>query len=114
MNDCLFCKIIQGEIPSEKIYENESVFAFKDIKPSAKQHYLFISKSHTKNVNEMTEKEPQALVDIHQAIKSFTRENGLEESGFRIVTNVNKNSGQVVFHTHFHVLGGEPLKGFGS
>ena len=114
MKDCLFCKVIRGEIPAEKVYEDERALGFKDIKPSAKEHYLFISKSHSKNVNEMSESEPHSLVEVHEAIRIFTRKQGLEESGFRVVTNVNQNSGQVVFHTHFHVLGGEQLGGFGS
>lgn len=114
MSDCLFCKIVSGDVPSDKVYEDESVLGFKDIKPSAKEHYLFISKTHSKNVNEMAEKNGEDLLAVHKAIAKFTRESGLEESGFRVVTNVNKNSGQVVFHTHFHVLGGEPLRGFGA
>lgn len=114
MSDCLFCKIIEGEIPSQKVYEDENILGFKDIKPSAKEHYLFISKKHTKNVNEMSEKDPEGLARVHAAVREFTRQNGLEGSGFRLVTNVNKNSGQVVFHTHFHVVGGEPLRGFGA
>ena len=114
MSDCLFCKIVQGEIPSEKVYEDENIIGFKDIRPLAKEHYLFISKKHSKNVNEMSDIEAEGIVQAYDAIKKFTRQNGLEESGFRVVTNVNKNSGQVVFHTHFHVLGGEPLRGFGA
>ncbi|MCO4754776.1 MAG: histidine triad nucleotide-binding protein [Bacteriovoracaceae bacterium] len=114
MSDCLFCKIVKGEIPSQKVYEDETVLAFKDIKPSAKEHYLFISKTHTKNVNEMSKNEPQSIVEVHNAIREFTQKEGLEETGFRVVTNVNKHSGQIVFHTHFHVLGGEQLRGFGA
>lgn len=114
MSECLFCKIVQGEVPATKVFEDENVVAFVDIKPSAKEHYLFISKKHTKNVNEMAASEPEGIVQVHQAIRAFTKEKGLEESGFRVVTNVNKNSGQVVFHTHFHVLGGEQLRGFGA
>lgn len=114
MKDCLFCKIIAGEVPSEKVYEDEKVLAFKDIKPNAKEHYLFISKEHSKNVNEMIENDQEGVLAVFNAISKFTKENDLEKEGFRVVTNTNKNSGQVVFHTHFHVLGGEPLAGFGS
>lgn len=109
--DCLFCKIIKGEIPSEKIFENDSVYAFKDIYPMAKEHYLFISKNHSANINEMDTKD---LLEVMSAIKEFTTNSKLEKDGFRVVTNINKNGGQTVFHTHFHVLGGEQLGRFGS
>ena len=114
MSDCLFCKIIAGEIPSEKVFENESVLGFKDIKPSAKEHYLFISKQHSKNVNEMADGDAQGILEVFNGIRDFTRQTGLEHTGFRVVTNVNEHSGQIVFHTHFHVVGGEPLRGFGA
>ena len=111
MSDCLFCRIIAGEIPSAKVFENDHVLGFKDLYPQAKEHYLFIHKSHSKNVNEM---DSTQLTDIFSAIKEFTQNNDLEENGFRVVSNVNKHGGQTVFHTHFHVLGGEQLKHFGS
>lgn len=114
MKDCLFCKIIAQEVPSFKVYEDESVYAFKDINPSAKEHYLFIAKNHTRNVNDMAIESERDIVSIFKAIAKYTRDSGLEQSGFRVVTNTNKDSGQVVFHTHFHVLGGEKLKGFGA
>lgn len=108
---CLFCKILEREIPSETIFENENVYAFKDINPMAKEHYLFISKRHSQNINEMDDK---SLVEIFSAIKEFSQNNHLEKNGFRVVTNINKHGGQTVFHTHFHVLGGEQLKAFGA
>ena len=111
MEDCLFCKIIAGEVPSKKIFENDRVLGFEDIAPMAKQHYLFISKDHTKNVNEMDSND---VVEVMSAIKEFTQSNNLESEGFRIVININQNGGQTVFHTHFHVLGGEQLRGFGA
>lgn len=114
MSDCLFCKIVQGEIPSKKVYEDENVLGFHDKSPNAKEHYLFISRDHSTNVNDMSERNPDSIVHVFNAIRKFTKESGLEESGFRVVTNTNRNSGQIVFHTHFHVLGGEPLKGFGA
>lgn len=110
MSDCLFCKIINGDIPSEKVFENEKVYAFKDIYPLAKEHYLFISKIHTENVNETNSEQ---IEEIFAAIKEFTQSNELEKNGFRVVTNIGEHGGQTVFHTHFHVLGGEQLKGFG-
>lgn len=109
--DCLFCKILKGEVPSKKVFENESVYAFEDIHPMATKHYLFISKNHSKNINEMSSDD---LINITQGIKEFTQSNNLETNGFRIVTNINAHGGQTVFHTHFHVLGGEQLKSFGA
>lgn len=114
MKDCLFCKIIKGEIPSTKVYENDYVYAFKDINPMAKDHFLFISKKHTKNVSELIENNPEDLLHLHQAINEFTKTSGLAKTGYRIVTNVGDDGGQTVFHTHFHVLGGEQLRSFGA
>lgn len=111
MSDCLFCKILTGEIPSEKIYDSEKVIGFKDLYPQAKEHYLFIHKNHSQNINEMAAED---IADVYAAIKKFTQGNALEKDGFRVVTNINGHGGQTVFHTHFHVLGGEALKGFGS
>ncbi|OIQ19800.1 MAG: histidine triad nucleotide-binding protein [Bacteriovorax sp. MedPE-SWde] len=113
-DDCLFCKILKGEIPSTKVYEDEKVYAFKDINPLAKEHYLFIHRSHTANVNEMSDESPEQIAEVYSGISKFTKENGLVDSGYRVVTNIGKHGCQTVFHTHFHVLGGEQLKGFGS
>lgn len=111
MSDCLFCKMIKGEVPCEKVFENSEVLGFKDIYPQAKEHYLFINKVHSKNVNES---EPIHSMEILKAIKEFTSSNNLEKDGFRVVTNLGVNGCQSVFHTHFHVLGGEKLGSFGS
>lgn len=110
----IFEKILNKEIPCEFIYEDEKVVAFKDIAPQAKEHYLFIHKEKTQNINELALKKPEQLADLFSAIAKFTQDNGLEQSGFRVVTNINRNGGQTVFYTHLHVLGGEPLRGFGS
>lgn len=114
MSDCLFCKIINGDIPSQKIYEDEKVLAFQDASPSAKNHWLFIHKNHTANINEISDNHPEQLSDVFSAISKVTKEKNITESGFRIVTNQGADGGQTVFHTHFHVLSGEKLKGFGS
>lgn len=115
MSDCLFCKIINKEIPAEVVYENEKVLAFKDINPSAKVHLLFIHKSHSENVAEMVRRDVKKVMEVFSAITEYCDESGLEKSGYRVVTNVGKDGGQVVFHTHFHVLGGQSLSGnFGA
>ncbi len=112
-DNCLFCKIIKKEIPSTLVFENENVLGFVDIYPQAQKHYLFIHKNHTTNAMEMVD-QPEDLAVVFQAIKAFTeRTPELSKDGFRIVTNVGKNALQSVFHTHFHVIGGERLGSFG-
>ncbi len=110
-DNCLFCKIVRGELPCQKVFENENVLGFEDIQPSSKVHNLFIHKKHTSDVNEMPHLQ---LGDIFAAIKEWCEDQGLSKSGFRVVTNVGSDAGQTVFHTHFHVLGGEALRGFGA
>lgn len=114
MNDCIFCKIVKGEIPSTKIFENETVIGFKDLRPQAAIHQLFIHKSHTKDINDLAKNDPQELSDVFNAIRTYTQTEGLDKNGFRVVTNLGPFAGQTVFHTHFHVLAGEPLGHFGS
>lgn len=113
MSDCLFCKILEGKIPSTKVYEDDLVYGFKDIAPHSKEHYLFIHRNHTKDVNDLMDKSQQDLLDLFLAMKKFTENSDLSKNGFRIVTNMGPHGGQTVFHTHFHVLGGEQLRGFG-
>ncbi|MCR9203498.1 MAG: HIT domain-containing protein [Halobacteriovoraceae bacterium] len=112
--DCLFCKFISGELQTQKVFENDDVLGFKDIYPQAAEHYLFVSKKHTTNIIEMVENNSEEIVAVYQAISEFCHGNDLSKNGFRVVTNTGSDGGQTVFHTHFHVLGGEPLKGFGS
>lgn len=113
-NNCLFCKIVKGEIPAEKVYENKSVIGFKDIYPQAKIHLLFINKLHTENLNELVLKDPMQLVDLFEAISLFTEDSGLKEVGYRIVSNIGEKAGQSVFHSHIHVLSDESLGKFGA
>lgn len=116
-DNCLFCKIAKGEIPSKKIYEDDSVLGIVDLYPQAKLHYLFIHKNHSKNINEMAANDlngEKSLAQVFTAIKKYTEAEALDQEGFRVVTNHGKNAGQTVFHTHFHVLAGEKLGRFGS
>lgn len=110
----IFTKIIQGEIPCDKVYETDKVLAFKDIAPQAPIHILFIHKIPTRNINDLMATDPQQIVDLMQAVREYTSSQNLEASGFRLVTNVNRDGGQTVFHTHFHLLAGAPLGGFGT
>lgn len=114
MSDCIFCKIIEGKIPSTKIYEDESVVGFKDLRPQAEIHQLFIHKRHTRDINDLAKNDPSQLADLFNAVRLYTEKEGLVKDGFRVVTNMGPHAGQTVFHTHLHVLGGEPLGHFGS
>ena len=113
-NSCLFCKIIAGEVPSTKVYEDENVFAFEDINPSAQTHVLFIHKKHSKNLTEMMSEDPTQMSDVFTAIAKWTKEQGLDEKGYRLVNNCGESAGQTVFHTHFHILSDVRLGGFGK
>jgi len=113
MSDCLFCKIVEGVIPSHKLYEDEHVIGFKDLRPLAKSHLLFIHKKHTKDILDLTKHEPDQLKDLFRGIRIYAEQEGLSEKGFRVVTNMGEDAGQTVFHTHLHVLSGEKLGSFG-
>lgn len=112
--DCIFCKIVEGTIPASKIFENESVIGFVDLRPQATKHYLFIHRLHTKDATDMMASDPDQVKDLFKAMAEFTKSSGQFEKGHRIVTNIGPHAGQTVFHTHFHVLGGEPLGHFGK
>ncbi len=107
--DCIFCKIVAGQIPSSKVYEDEHVFAFHDIGPQAPVHVLVIPKKHLASVSEMTGEDSVWLEHAFAAIRQIAKELGVSETGFRVITNTGKDSGQVVNHLHFHVLGGRTL-----
>lgn len=114
MSDCIFCKIVKGEIPSTKIHEDDSVIGFRDLRPQAVKHFLFIHKKHSTDISNMMISDPSQVQDIFKAINIFAKVEGLDQKGFRVVTNQGAYAGQTVFHTHFHVLGGEPLAHFGA
>ena len=110
MSDCIFCKIVNGEIPSKKIYEDEYVYAFYDINPEAPVHFLVIPKEHIKSVNLIAEENSKVIARIFEVIRNLTKELGISENGYRIVNNCGVDGGQTVDHMHFHVLGGRELK----
>jgi histidine triad (HIT) family protein len=107
--DCLFCKIIEGKIPCQKIYENNSVLVLNDLNPQAPQHVLIIPKVHKDNVLYFSQDDGKLLVDIFQAIQFVAEKLNLTPDGFRVVVNTGENGGQTVNHIHFHLLGGRPL-----
>ncbi len=109
MDNCLFCKIIKGEIPSEKVYEDDEIFAFKDINPAAPVHILVIPKKHIDSIAQI-EKEDEALIGkIYTVINKIAEEKGVKENGFRVIVNCGKDGGQEVMHLHFHLLAGTKL-----
>ena len=108
MSDCLFCKIVAGEIPSTKVYEDEKVLAFRDIAPQAKTHILVIPKEHIASVAEISEKNSAVVSHIFEVIARIAKEEGLV-GGYRVVSNCGDDAGQTVHHLHFHILGGEKL-----
>lgn len=108
MSDCLFCKIIAGEIPSEKVFENERILAFKDINPQAPVHILIISKEHFDSLDALDESSAAVVSEIMLVAKRLAAEYHLE-SGYRVITNIGADGGQTVKHLHFHLLGGVKL-----
>jgi len=106
--DCIFCKLASGEIPTEAVYEDERVFAFKDMEPQAPIHYLFIPKQHIASTNALGEN-AQIVADIFRAIARVAERDGFAESGYRVVNNCGRDGGQTVPHLHFHVLAGREL-----
>lgn len=112
MSDCLFCKIIAGEIPSEKVYEDDLCYAFKDINPIAPVHVLVIPKEHIASCGEVTAENSAVVAHIFEVIAKLSKELQLKE-GFRVISNCGEAAGQTVFHLHFHLLGGRKF-GWGS
>jgi histidine triad (HIT) family protein len=109
MVDCLFCKIVAGQIPADIVYQDDNVVAFRDINPQAPQHILFIPKRHIASMTDLTQADGPLLAQIYVAAKNVAHDLGLEQ-GYRFLTNVGPDAGQVVFHLHFHLLGGRPLR----
>ena len=109
MEECIFCKIVKGEIPSKKVYENEYVLAFEDITPKAKVHILVIPKIHIKDMNDINDNNIDYITNIMNSIKDIARITNIADTGYRIISNVGEDGGQEVPHLHFHILGGEKL-----
>ena len=108
MSNCLFCKIIAGDIPSTKVYEDETVFAFRDIAPQAPTHILVIPKTHIASCNGITAENSAVVAHIFEVIPQIAAAEGLE-NGYRVVSNCGEHAGQTVHHLHFHILGGKQL-----
>lgn len=108
MNDCIFCKIAAGEIPSTKVYEDDKLLAFRDINPQAPVHILIIPKQHFESVNALDESSAPIVGEIMLVAKKLAKENGLD-GGYRLITNIGDDGGQTVKHLHFHLIGGVKL-----
>ena len=108
MSDCLFCKIAAGDIPAQKIYEDDDVIAFWDISPAAPKHFLIIPRKHIVNLSDLSEEEDQLIGKMMRISAKVAEENGIEK-GYRTIMNNGADAGQVIFHLHMHVLGGRPM-----
>lgn len=108
MKDCIFCKIVSGEIPSTKIYEDEYVVAFNDLHPQAPVHILVVPKKHYDNVLSISE-DDNIISNIYFAINKIAKLQGFDKEGFRVINNCGENAGQTVMHVHFHILAGKKL-----
>ncbi len=111
MEDCIFCQIIAGKIPSEGVYEDDKVYAFKDIKPAAPQHILLIPRKHIATFNDLEAEDKELMGHMSLVLKKLAADHGLVEKGYRILVNCGSHGGQVVYHLHYHLLGGRPLGG---
>jgi len=111
MTDCIFCKIVAGEIPADKVFEDQQVVVFKDINPKADVHLLVIPRQHLADLSELEPEHDGLIAYMMRLLPELAREQGLED-GFRTVINTGKGGGQEVFHLHIHLLGGKSLPGF--
>nr|UWI49051.1 histidine triad nucleotide-binding protein [Clostridioides difficile] len=110
--DCIFCKIANGEIPSTKVYEDESVLAFNDLNPVAPYHILVVPKKHYDSVIDIPDIEMDIVSHIHVVINKIAKEKGFDQTGFRIINNCGSDGGQEVKHLHYHILAGKKLPNY--
>ena len=108
-SDCLFCKILAGEIPADLVYESETAVAFRDINPKAPTHVLVIPRKHISTINDIEQDDQEIIGSLYTAAKEIAAQAGIADDGYRAVMNCNKDAGQSVFHIHLHVLGGRVL-----
>lgn len=110
MSDCIFCKIAAGELPSEMVYQDERVVAFKDIRPVAPVHILIIPRKHIPDLTAITEEDVELIGHLHLVAVKVAQEQGLADRGFRLVNNCKQEGGQVIYHLHYHLLGGRQMR----
>ncbi len=109
MDDCIFCKIINRDIPSDIVYEDENVLAFKDINPQMPIHILVIPKKHIESIIDLKSEDEALVGKIFTVIKSIAKDIGIDKTGFRVISNCGENAGQTVKHLHFHILSGQKM-----
>lgn len=109
MEDCLFCKIIKGDIPSNKVYEDDEILAFYDINPATPIHILVIPKKHITSLAHLEDGDEKIIGKIYKVIDRISEEKGFKQEGYRVIVNCGKNGGQEVMHLHFHILAGTKL-----
>ncbi|MEZ4509002.1 MAG: histidine triad nucleotide-binding protein [Eubacteriales bacterium] len=109
MGNCIFCKIVAGEIPSKKVYEDDLVLAFRDIEPQSPVHVLVVPKKHIAGINEITAEDEAIIGHTYSVISKLVKELGVDETGYRVVANSGRDGQQSVPHLHFHILGGRLL-----
>lgn len=107
-SDCIFCKIAHHEMPTQLLYENDTLVVFRDINPHAPVHILIVPKKHIRSVNDVTPEDGPILAEMIRAAKQVAAAQGVGESGYKLLFNVEKGGGQVIFHLHLHLLGGWP------
>jgi histidine triad (HIT) family protein len=113
MDECVFCLIAEGKIPAEIVFDGENVIAFRDIEPKAPVHVVIIPKRHINPLDDLTEDDIAVVAEIYMAARAIAAGEGVDASGYRIITNHGPDSGQEVEHMHFHVLGGRKMGGLG-
>jgi histidine triad (HIT) family protein len=104
--DCVFCQIIRGEKPAEIFYQDDSLMVFKDIHPHAPVHLLVVPKKHIRSLNDLTEQDKEIVFEMILTAKAIAREKGISKSGYKLLFNVERGGGQVIFHLHLHLIGG--------
>lgn len=109
MSDCIFCKIVNRELPSKVVYESDKVYAFLDINPEAPVHVLIVPKVHIASHNDLKAENVDIMKDIHLAANEIAKQFGIAESGYRLINNCGPDSGQTVFHMHYHLIGGKKM-----
>lgn len=110
MTDCLFCKILNGEMDSDFVHEDDHVVGFRDINPQAPHHVLFIPREHIATLNDLDEGHAELMGRLFLAAKQYANDNGIADDGYRTVVNCNEGAGQSVFHVHLHLLGGRRME----
>ncbi len=110
MSDCLFCKIIAGEIPSDIVFQDEQITAFRDINPVAPTHILIIPNKHIATINDLSTEDEALVGHLFTTAKALAKDEGIAESGYRLIINVNRDGGQEIYHLHLHLIGGQRMR----